>query len=270
MLSMRYLLEGASRSQSMGGMSDCSISRLLYRDLVHPSDLGVVLYADVLTSLLADAAEDLQDKAPRRANRLPLAGAAKAAGSALPKPLTARGNQSWHMRSYGDMTHAEDQALGVRVGGIGAYPLHVLNSAGWVHVVNQTHVKGTDSPAKFKPGWMSGRVGARLHVMVDTLFLQQLGNASSTTNATISLMYLRSYQHMGTVRVACEANCVCDPIVIDGNSEDQVSVSVVEDLVGVTAHVRCVVGITILPESQSTDGDHKFKLLSMVTKVLRG
>lgn len=278
MISMRYLYYAGSRSSVMGNISDCEIARRMYADTVHPSQLGQVLYADVLISMLADA------EAPER-HLMPQGPQGQGASTdmiephldglrrgllddgwryIMPAPLSPGGADVWLMRCYGEMTIAqEEQSSG------GLSPLLITSNEGWVHVVNQTHVKHPGAIPKYKPGWVSARVGATLHLHVDTLFSRErAGVVAKAKNATVILMFLRSYQHMGMVSVQCVAHCSCSPIVIDAHHEDKVSISCIADLVGVTPHAECTVGVTILPGSSSADGEHKFKLLQVVAKVL--
>lgn len=55
---------------------------------------------------------------------------------------------------------------------------------------------------------------------------------------------------MGTVRLACVANCVCEAKIIDGHWVSPISVTEYIEMT-VSGHVQCDMEMTILPASLS-------------------
>lgn len=78
----------------------------------------------------------------------------------------------------------------------------------------------------------------------------------------LMLIYLRSYEHMGTASVACVSGCACNTTTLDGhNSQSHNSVNEFH-VWHATQSSDCVIGVEVLNATQS--GQHKVKLLGLV------
>ena len=106
-----------------------------------------------------------------------------------------------------------------------------------------------------KPGLMASVPFSRVMIRVNTFF-----HMMPRADVILSIMYLRSYEHMGRVRVGCERGCTCAPLDIDAHDEERVSVSQLAEL-KVTQHRECILSLTVLPDTSS--GSNKWKLLGL-------
>lgn len=304
------------------GLNECEFLRLMHRDAVHlrplaEGGLGMLLWADLLISVLADAEELMARQAaaaaPDQRPGLHVGAGATAAAQAQAQLLAAAGGlprkrlyratgDAFRMRCYGGprtekagfgaAAEANDAnaANGIAAHGMAAsrrgqlgpghvpFQLKVLNNSGWNHVEYQIH--GTSR--KYKPGWVALRPGDRMTVQLDTLW----DNATFTAPPTppppwqtagltvhhakvavnpylLGVTFLRSYQHMGRVAIACTAGCSCAPQQLDGHHADPVSSEHYAEF-PVSQHPACTLTFTILPGTSS--GQHKFKLIQVVSK----
>jgi hypothetical protein len=53
----------------------------------------------------------------------------------------------------------------------------------------------------------------------------------------VELAYLKSYEHMGKVRLVCEAGCTCQPLELDAHHQDRTSLTHLQ--VGAACRCRC-------------------------------
>lgn len=97
---------------------------------------------------------------------------------------------------------------------------------GWAHVIER-------SPSGVpKPGWLADRAGSSCVFAYDVERPHRsngVGDSPAAHRATPVIMnrvgigYLRSYEHMGTVRVDCVDDCTCEGIDIDAHTEERIS-----------------------------------------------
>lgn len=80
--------------------------------------------------------------------------------------------------------------------------------------------------------------------------------------AAVVLVFLQSYEHMGTANVSCVSGCTCTSITIDAHRKNQVSLPGLAQLEAVSQHPRCVLRVTV--GSNSSSGQHKFKVLGVI------
>lgn len=87
---------------------------------------------------------------------------------------------------------------------------------------------------------------------------------AADTRAEVSLSYLRSYAGMGVADVECVAGCECEPQVLDGTWEAEVSLQQILQF-RVSRHKRCRVRITVAdrPGVVKQDG-HKVVLTAVM------
>ena len=86
------------------------------------------------------------------------------------------------------------------------------------------------------------------------------------------LVYLQSYEHMGVVRISCDAGCSCQPLVIDAHNTDRLdSFELVASplQLNVSGNSKnCVLGAEVLPKTSS--GEHKFKITALIVTQASG
>lgn len=122
--------------------------------------------------------------------------------------------------------------------------------------------KGT-SP---KWGWIGTEPNSWAKLLIDTRSLDQGAHSEHaiiTTQLNEAVVsYLKSYEHMGKFRVECVEGCVCEAKEV--NCHDPTVKVSVSDIVrlSVTQHERCILQVTILPET--TSGEHKIKLTGLM------
>lgn len=83
---------------------------------------------------------------------------------------------------------------------------------------------------------------------------------------SIVVSYLRSYEHMGRAQLSCVSGCSCGSSVIDAYHSDHSSTAQLHE-VAATPSRHCVVRLTVLPDTSSPDGQHKFKLIQVVASA---
>ncbi|PSC68705.1 hypothetical protein C2E20_7769 [Micractinium conductrix] len=117
-----------------------------------------------------------------------------------------------------------------------------------------------------KWGWTAQRPGDWLELRVDTRghpnSIAPTGN--SPPQSTVSLVYLRSYQHMGTARIECVSGCRCSPVELDSTWTR--TAKLMERLtMQVTQHRHCRLRVTLLDEPGVAPSDgHKVKLMAIM------
>ena len=97
------------------------------------------------------------------------------------------------------------------------------------------------------------------------------------SSALAHLVYLQSYEHMGVARVSCVDGCACESTEVDAHVPGgKFSVFKAKTFhatrralpPSAAAQCGCKVEVTILPRSGS--GEHKFKILSLMTATAEG
>lgn len=114
-----------------------------------------------------------------------------------------------------------------------------------------------------KWGWSAKTPGAWAEMEFDSEsgFVDLAGNGTDG-KAQVSLSYLKSYRGMGTARVACVAGCACEPQLLDGTWETEVSLQQILQF-WVSRHKRCRVRVTVLPAPGAVpQRGHKVQLLA--------
>jgi hypothetical protein len=92
-----------------------------------------------------------------------------------------------------------------------------------------------------------------------------VGRAAGNASALAHIMYLKSYEHMGTARVSCATGCACSPLVLDAHEttrRDSLETVAPPLHVHGQPHATCVLRVRLLPETSS--GEHKFKLTALI------
>lgn len=112
---------------------------------------------------------------------------------------------------------------------------------------------------------------------VDTVFYSDSVAAALTTgvaavptsNVTVWIAYLKSYRHMGVASVACVMGCTCGTVKLDGHRNEPASASTADVGLAIeTPGVKCVLQVTSLQETNSPEGEHKFKVISAAVQIL--
>jgi hypothetical protein len=83
----------------------------------------------------------------------------------------------------------------------------------------------------------------------------------------LQLAHLKSYEHMGQARIACDSGCSCNVTVLDGHQEPRNSQTFLHS-VFVSQAPECVVSITVLPDTGS--GEHRCKLIGVMVSEVAG
>jgi hypothetical protein len=124
-----------------------------------------------------------------------------------------------------------------------------------------------------KWGYVASNVGSWLELQLPTAFTSNSGVNSSLTSsanssqvphaiAHISVMFLKSYENMGTAKVTCVLGCTCDPMVIDGHWTNKASQPGLQDL-QVRNLSECLLRIEVQATTKHVGG-HKVKILGLV------
>lgn len=140
-------------------------------------------------------------------------------------------------------------------------------------------VEGQD--AKMKPGMIGSKAGDTLQLCVDVSRLDE------GDDFVIILGHLISYAHMGVVRVDCVGGCECTGDELDSHVKDghlsvfkartyhskrvKSNITAARSSSGLALGVApcgCALQITILEKTNS--GEHKFKVLSLMTSLAEG
>ena len=231
-ISMRNALLAALRhgdGAKRMGWSSCELINAFMKDRIHPSLPGRRLLADAMIQLL------LQTQEAALARRE--CAAAGAPGVRLPSAPLSR--DAW--------TRSERRC-------VVAEQLKVRTARGWA--LHETEV--VRNATVFKPGWLASEAGAELEVSIGST---RLASLSRRKWPRLDARFLVSYERMGNARLQCVAGCTCRASTLPAHlAEARESV---EGAYGVLVSQAddCVVRLTTLPESQSPDGGHRFKLI---------
>ena len=154
----------------------------------------------------------------------------------------------------------------------------LVSSSGWQWVDEGRH-------GNHKWGFVANESGSWLELQLSTLL--KIGSTSpgssassgigstSTTVATadssqaaleaagqLTIIFLQSYENMGTATVTCARGCTCAPATIDGHWQKETSQPGLQPLMNVTQNERCVLKVEVQPGTQSSG--HKVKILGLV------
>eukprot|EP00195_Chlamydomonas_chlamydogama_P012413 CAMPEP_0202908854 /NCGR_PEP_ID=MMETSP1392-20130828/47410_1 /ASSEMBLY_ACC=CAM_ASM_000868 /TAXON_ID=225041 /ORGANISM="Chlamydomonas chlamydogama, Strain SAG 11-48b" /LENGTH=503 /DNA_ID=CAMNT_0049598371 /DNA_START=225 /DNA_END=1732 /DNA_ORIENTATION=- len=236
-LSLRNALFHAAASSQQGFMVD-EVLPSQHGIRIHPNDRGMKYIADVVVhavqqALLSLALEGFSEEEARHAGSW-----------ALPAPMMP-GN-------------AEERNLQC-VLYEGLKPLY-KQSKGWEF--------GCDVPHKC--GYISMSSGSTMQIQIDTsvpgdLLPKDDHNDGEPQLVAVHIGVLKSYEHMGMLRVGCEGGCSCKPLTVDCNDPADHSSQVHYVRLMVTQHAACVVGLH--NEAASSSGSHKLKLACVATTV---
>ncbi|PSC68081.1 hypothetical protein C2E20_8267 [Micractinium conductrix] len=122
-----------------------------------------------------------------------------------------------------------------------------------------------------KWGWRGAKPGAWAELELDTRASSSSASASGINSSSeadgetvVWLSHLRSYQGMGTARVACVGGCTCDEATLDGTWEQRVSLFWITRF-AVSRHRRCRIRVTITDEpGQFPEEGHKVSLVAVM------
>lgn len=140
-----------------------------------------------------------------------------------------------------------------------------------------THAIGDNR--KISPAVVAFHPGATIFVPVPTEWMTQDSNAAESLSFNITMLYLISWNSMGSARIGCTDECTCADRVIDAHQTfAERNVTVFTDLTfGVRMRLRgaspspsgsdakCGVSIVVLDETSS--GGHMFKLRDMTVHL---
>ncbi|KAG2491956.1 hypothetical protein HYH03_009688 [Edaphochlamys debaryana] len=198
----------------------------------HPGDAGHRMLGDLLVGLMQDTALGLAlepiDEAEDAAWR-----------EALPQPIHP-GNT------------APLKTLCVRSEKL---PKYVVRADGWEYVDEGDE----DNP---KPGFVATEPGSVLELELGT----QGFSLDRSKQLALILLYLTSYDIMGTAEIKCVSGCKCEPRIIDSVNSRRESQTALAELL-VPQSDRCRVAVTVLQET--TSNGHKFKVSGLVVKEAR-
>ena len=113
-------------------------------------------------------------------------------------------------------------------------------------------------PEKPKPGFVGLRPGDWIEFAVRT-------PAAASGRMTVELGVLRSYEHMGRARVGCTATCRCEELEVDAHHAERSS-QVYTEAFGIEAGKACTIRVEILAATSSPDGEHKFKVATLMIR----
>lgn len=119
----------------------------------------------------------------------------------------------------------------------------------------------------FKPGWHANETGASLWLEFNSEFRR----LDPSAPAIVTLSFLTSYEHMGSVEATCAANCACSPERLEINAHDAEHHFSVQSSaeVNVTQHKHCRIRLTVLEKTDSA-GERKFKLMGLDIRASSG
>ena len=106
-----------------------------------------------------------------------------------------------------------------------------------------------------------GFVGQGQNSTIDFKVSTAVGGSSART-ASVTIIYLRSYQGMGTATVRCVSGCSCRPVTIDAHWQTRASLPGLQLLPDVTQHRQCLLRVVVGKGSAS--GGQKFKVVGLV------
>ena len=231
------LRDGMARRMNL---SDCEFISLYYNDQIHPSRAGTHYLGDILVSLLKEAVARYSGNATD----------ARADAYVLPAATLLPGD---------DADASQERIC------LPAADLEPAVNHGWEmvqeeevfdHATNATHKVQ-------KPGLIATEPGASMRLLVNTRFPHTPEDAP----VSLTVQYLSSYEHMGTVMLACVHRCECEPQMLDGAHSGAVKVSVdASTTFNVTQSRHCAVELTV--SNATASGEHKAKFLGITVETM--
>eukprot|EP00197_Chlamydomonas_leiostraca_P000253 CAMPEP_0202886252 /NCGR_PEP_ID=MMETSP1391-20130828/42080_1 /ASSEMBLY_ACC=CAM_ASM_000867 /TAXON_ID=1034604 /ORGANISM="Chlamydomonas leiostraca, Strain SAG 11-49" /LENGTH=649 /DNA_ID=CAMNT_0049569521 /DNA_START=113 /DNA_END=2062 /DNA_ORIENTATION=- len=135
----------------------------------------------------------------------------------------------------------------------------VVKAEGWRFSETQT----SGAKRKHKPGWVASGPGSVIRIRLNTKFTFTEDTSNKTT---VTVTYLRSYEHMGRAKAECISGCKCASQTIDAlDSSHRVSVMATFDLVTAPPVDSCTIQVMVLKESSRKE--HKFKIVQVMAKT---
>lgn len=227
-------------------------SEYYYKDNIHPSDTGHQAMADLLIGLMQDTLVRMEVGPPWQAEALrrdrSCSGyTAGGTGQArLPPPLQA----GVPVESSTSVCKLQD-----------SFKDAVVASEGFAY---RPERPAAQTFIAQKWGWTGFNVSDWAELEFDSRLPVSNGSGRKP-KATVSLGYLRSYQHMGAASVECVAGCRCDSTAMEGHWNQHATLVQTHEA-QVTQAAKCRIRVTILKNTFS--GEHKITLVSvMVSSV---
>ncbi|KAL4448549.1 hypothetical protein ABPG75_005768 [Micractinium tetrahymenae] len=270
---MRAGLERFKVNAMADEQDDGSADSFFYADKSHPGDGGHQVLAELLAAMVLRAA---------------------AAAAAGPEAATAQaGLGAWPAGSRLDglsaptaATAAERAAGGAAGGSAAVLPLPMVPSLAesetrlcsiqedFQAAVNASQGFGyrperprADTFVGQKWAWTAVEPGSWAELLFDSRKGTAPGAAAVRglcTHASVYIIYLRSYEHMGTALVTCVAGCRCAPTIIDGTWQTPASLQQMHKFY-VTQHEDCRVRVAVRQEPGATPQEgHKVSLMGLI------
>jgi len=239
-LSLRDAVWAALQLSAGGGEeAECALLARLQSDHIHPTAEGGAFMGRALVALLSQAVAF--------ARGAPAAGAATA--RPLPPPLLLK--PGWRPQTLRCVAAAQLELLAE------------AGDGGWAFNATEAATDARTGQVKLqnKPGITALAPGSALTVRLST----RLAQLDAARPVLLRVVHLTSYERMGRAALRCARGCACADRVLDGatnSSAPRVSVNAVAS-VQLTQSPDCVLRFTVLPESSSPDGGHKFKLIEL-------
>ena len=193
-LSVRNAFVSALRDRSWG-MGDCALSHMFYNDPIHPSPIGSLFYADLLTNHFQQ-------------------------GLAWFRRVSAGGRLVDHRRHTPRRSvNADAWRVPLRrcymVETSAGIPVDKGATQGWAWVEEQQ-----EGQPYSKPGWLTREAGARMTIKLSTV----LRPRSLQEPVTLTVTYLSSFDSMGVAQLSCTGPCACEPLTVNASSASHASV----------------------------------------------
>jgi hypothetical protein len=278
-------LRGALFSELKSNASRFKMKQI-FHDRHHPGAWGHSLMAQMVVTLLKDAVIHAQQDALRHAQQLRAGtggggGGGRGGGLAGPKPSCELARNEQHGTGgrgpalYAPLFSRGDEAE------IGAcykdreLASRIHSARGFSYLV-----EGTDQ--KMKPGVIGTRAGDNVQFCID------VSRLDVNAGFVFILGHLISYEHMGVARISCVGECECEATELDAHVQGgKFSVFKAKTFSAKRVAPRaggssgggggggsgappcgCKIDVTILPRTGS--GEHKFKVLSLMTAAKEG
>lgn len=266
-----YGLTTTSARSALYGMMTANVSGYTRDELfqdgqVHPNDLGMKLYADLVVYAVQRSLQSLAHEV-ERSGLFPAAQSALSPPPPLQLPIIP-GNM--HTRTLRCMSHRELGALAVEMQGfkwgydgkLGEFAFAKYGfSAEEVgsHVVLEINTdnddfnpRGEDDEREEEEAMAGFGSGANPRSS-----LENVPGPGASNMSVLHLGYLKSYEHMGVARVECISGCTCKPQDVDAHHTAHNSQTFVTRI-EITKHRHCHIQISVLSETSS--GEHRFKV----------
>ncbi len=234
---LRQLIERQQASQGGGGTS-CRVFASLYQDLIHPSPLGELLFADLLSDYLGGSLRHFLCLLSSLTISLT---AVRSKEYVLAHPVKADTKQKPRI-------HPSSKVVPV---------LRCYVTRGGKHIVagqqlppkeiNVTRAVGFSvvqrENGKYKPGWVASETGSSLTVSISMDL--ELHGGTLRSDASIHITFLRSYAHMGQASVSCLSGCECGTLTFEGYHKEHWSSPTIAslDVWGFSPHRDCEIQV---------------------------